>query len=104
MKQVLQNYKTGELQPVEVHTPILRKNFISVRNVSSLLSVGTKKSMIEMAEKSSPGKALPRPALIKQVVANAKTEQIPEASIEPDGLEDLVTAVNDCNVRLDLFF
>lgn len=76
MKQVIQNYKTGELQLVEVPPPDVRKNFVLVKNINSLISVGTEKYMIEMAKKSLIGKARERPDLVKQVIAKVKTEGI----------------------------
>lgn len=76
MKQVIQNYKTGELQLVEVPPPGLRKNFVLVKNINSLISVGTEKYMIEMAKKSLIGKARERPELVKHVIAKVKTEGI----------------------------
>ncbi|NIO20001.1 MAG: zinc-binding dehydrogenase, partial [Candidatus Aenigmarchaeota archaeon] len=79
MKQVLQNYKTGELQIVEVPRPALKKGFILVQNIYSLLSVGTEKYMLEMAKKSFLGKAIARPDLVKQVIAKMKTEGVVEA-------------------------
>jgi len=79
MKQIIQNYKTGELQIVEVPAPASKKGFVLAQNVSSLLSIGTEKNMIEMAKKSLLGKALERPDLAKQVIAKAKAEGIIEA-------------------------
>jgi len=78
MKQIIQNYKTGEFKLVDVPTPSLKKNFVLVQNVSSLVSVGTEKYMIEMAKKSLLEKAKARPDLVKQVVAKLKTEGILE--------------------------
>ena len=79
MKQIIQSYKTGELQLVEVPAPALKKGFILVRNISSLLSVGTEKYMLEMAKKSLLGKALARRDLVKQVIAKARAEGLFEA-------------------------
>lgn len=79
MKQIIQNYKTGELQLVEISIPALKKGFVLVQNMVSLVSVGTEKYMLEMAKKSLVGKALARPDLVKQVIAKAKTEGVLEA-------------------------
>lgn len=79
MKQILQSYKTGELAIVDVPTPALKSGHVLVRNVASLVSVGTEKHMLEMAKKSLVGKALARPDLARQVIAKAKTEGILEA-------------------------
>jgi predicted dehydrogenase len=80
LKQVLQNYKTGELQLVEVPTPTrARPGQVLVRTMASLVSVGTEKYMLELAKKSLVGKAMARPDLVRQVIAKAQAEGILEA-------------------------
>jgi polar amino acid transport system substrate-binding protein len=39
--------------------------------MASLVSVGTEKYMLELAKKSLIGKALARPDVVRQVIANA---------------------------------
>lgn len=78
MKQVIQNYKTGELKLVEVPPPSIKKGFVLVKNVNSLISAGTEKYMIEMAKKSLIGKARERPDLVRQVISKIQTEGILE--------------------------
>lgn len=79
MKQVIQNYKTGELKVVEVPTPTVKPGGILVRNVNSLVSIGTEKLMIDLARKSLLGKALTRPDLVTQVINKVRTEGLLEA-------------------------
>ena len=79
MKQVIQNYKSGELQLVEVPAPQLKWDSLLVRTVASLISVGTERYMLDMARKSLVGKALARPDLVRQVIAKAQAEGILEA-------------------------
>ncbi len=76
MKQILQNYKTGELQRAEVPTPThARRGRVLVATCASLVSVGTEKYMLELAQKSLLGKALARPDLVRQVIANCDRER-----------------------------
>jgi len=79
MKQVVQNYKTGKLELADVPIPACPSGYVLVRNVNSLLSAGTEKSMLEMAKKSLAGKALARPDLAKQVIAKARADGVLEA-------------------------
>lgn len=79
MKQLIQNYKTGELQLVEVSDPLLRQNGIILQTANSLISVGTEKLMISLAQKGYLGKALARPDLVKQVVNKIQTDGIFDA-------------------------
>jgi len=80
MKQIIQNYKTGELQLAEVPAPICAgPGRVLVRTATSLVSVGTEKYMLELARKSLLGKALARADLVRQVIAKAQAEGILEA-------------------------
>ena len=79
MKQIIQNYKTGKLQLVEVPIPIVKSGGVLVRNINSLVSVGTEKLMIDLAKKGLLGKAKARPDLVKQVINKVKTDGLMEA-------------------------
>ena len=79
MKQIIQSYRTGRIQLMDVPPPVPGRGAILVRNRCSLVSAGTEKYMLEMARKSLFGKALARPDLVKQAVAKAKTDGILEA-------------------------
>jgi len=79
MKQVIQNYRTGELELAEVPYPACKSNGVIVKNVSSAISIGTEKLMLSTAKKSLLKKALDRPDLVKKVINMAKTEGISEA-------------------------
>jgi len=58
MKQIIQNYRTGELQMVVVPEPSGKSDMLTVQTVASLVSVGTEKAMIDVAKKSLLGKAV----------------------------------------------
>jgi len=74
MKQVVQNLKTGEIIIDSVPTPSIKERFVFVENKSSLISVGTEKSTINMGKASLLGKAKTRPDLVKQVLQNINKE------------------------------
>ncbi len=76
MKQITQNYKSGELSLKDVPVPVLKPGGIIVRNRYSLVSVGTEKSMTELAQKGVIGKAKDRPDLVRQVIDKAKRDGI----------------------------
>jgi len=78
LKQVVQNYKTGELKLTEVPAPGVGPGGLLVSNVASAISVGTERQMIELARKSLLGKARARPDLVRQVMAMVKTEGLLE--------------------------
>src|SRR5262245_3368889 len=76
MKQVLQNFRSGELSVQEVPPPVLMPGGVLVRTAFSLISAGTERSTIETAKSSLIGKALNRPDLVSQVVDTLKREGI----------------------------
>jgi len=85
MKVLTQNYKTGELALIEVPMPTIKHGHLLIRTVASAVSVGTEKSMIELAQKNLIGKALARPDWVAQVTKKIKTEGLLEAYRQADG-------------------
>lgn len=74
MKQIIQNYRTGELELAEVPVPLCSSNKILLKNIASLISIGTERSIIELGQKSLLGKARARPDLVKRFTDKAKKE------------------------------
>jgi len=74
MKQIIQNYRTGNLELAEVPAPLCSSNKILVKNMSSLISIGTERSIIELGKKSLLGKAKARPDLVKRFIDKGKKE------------------------------
>ena len=79
MKQILQNFKTGELSVVDVPPPVAQRGRVLVRTEVSLISAGTERMSIELARKSLLGKARERPDLVRQVIRKAKNEGLVSA-------------------------
>jgi len=76
MKQITQNFKTGEVKLEEVPIPCLKKQGVLVRTCNSLISAGTERMVIEFAQKNLLDKARSRPDLVKQVLNKVKNEGI----------------------------
>ncbi len=74
MKQVVQNFKTGQLSVEEVPAPTLIDGRVLVENRYSLISTGTEKSTVKVGKASILGKARQRPDLVKQVLNNLRRE------------------------------
>jgi predicted dehydrogenase/threonine dehydrogenase-like Zn-dependent dehydrogenase len=74
MKQVVQNYRTGQLKVEELPSPALRPGGVLVRTVCSLISAGTERATVETAQSSLIGKARSRPDLVRQVFDTFKRE------------------------------
>jgi hypothetical protein len=52
MKQVIQNFRSGELKVDEVPETICQSGGILVSNAAPLISAGTEKMVIDLANKS----------------------------------------------------
>ncbi len=74
MKQVIQNFRSGELKVDEVPETICKSGGILVSNVASLISAGTEKMAIDLAQRSLVGKAMERPDLVRQAISKLKRE------------------------------
>jgi polar amino acid transport system substrate-binding protein len=81
MKQVIQNFKTGELYVDEVPLPALSKAMVLVENKYSLISAGTERSTVKTAKANLIGKARQRPDLVAQVLQNIRKEGL-QATLE----------------------
>lgn len=74
MKQVVQSFKTGELAVKEVPWPQLAKGYVLVENRASLISSGTERGTVQVAQANLLDKARQRPDLVAQVLQNIKKE------------------------------
>ena len=67
MKQIVQSVRTGETRVLELPAPVLGRNEILVRIESSVISAGTERYVISLAQKNLIGKALDRPDHVKRI-------------------------------------
>lgn len=73
MKQVVQNYKTGELALLEVPTPACKPGGVLVRTRFSLISTGTELMKVGEAGMSMLAKARARPDQVAKVMQSVAT-------------------------------
>lgn len=88
MKQVIQNFRSGVLKVDDVPETMVKRGGVLVRNVTSLISAGTEKMAVDLAQRSLVGKAKERPDLVKQVLGKLRR----------DGL---MNTLNTVKARLD---
>jgi len=74
MKQVQQDFGSGELGLSDVPKPAVKPEGVLVRTRHSAVSAGTESSMINLAKKSLVGKARERPDLVKDVLDKARND------------------------------
>ena len=68
MKQIAQNYKSGELTVLDVPAPVCRPGGVLVRSLFSLISTGTEMMKVTEARLSMVGKARARPDQLRKVM------------------------------------
>jgi predicted dehydrogenase/threonine dehydrogenase-like Zn-dependent dehydrogenase len=90
MKQIAQNYRSGELALLEVPVPAARPGGVLVRTEFSLISTGTEMMKINESKLSLIGKARARPDQVKKVIQ----------SVSQQGLRATYRKVSD---RLDSY-
>jgi predicted dehydrogenase/threonine dehydrogenase-like Zn-dependent dehydrogenase len=79
MRALLEDLKSGRVAAYDVPAPELQGGGILVRTAFSAISAGTERAKVEAGRKSLLGKAMARPALVKQVLAYAKSNGIKAA-------------------------
>lgn len=88
MKQVIQCYRSATPKVDDVPPPSLRGAGLLVLNEASLISPGTEKSTVQVAQRSLIGRAMERPEKVRKVLA----------AIQKNGLKDTLKRVFE---RLD---
>jgi predicted dehydrogenase/threonine dehydrogenase-like Zn-dependent dehydrogenase len=76
LKQLVQDFKTGDIMLVDVPAPVVAPGGVLVRNAFSLVSAGTERATVNLAQQSLVGKARSRPDLVKQVFDTVKREGV----------------------------
>src|ERR1044071_7863361 len=74
MKQVVQNFRSGQWKVEELPPPALKPGGVLVRTAFSLISAGTERTIVETAQSSLVGKARSRPDLVRQVFDTFRRE------------------------------
>lgn len=77
MKQVVQNYKSGELAVLDVPVPGCKPGGVLVRSAYSLISTGTELMKVSEAGMSMLGKARSRPDQVAKVVQSVAANGVP---------------------------
>ena len=68
MKQIAQNYKSGELTVLDVPAPVCQPGGVLVQSLFSLISTGTEMMKLTEAKMSIMGKARARPDQVRKVL------------------------------------
>jgi len=74
MLSVVESFKTGKLELLELPLPVGRPGFVVVANRASLISAGTERAGLDLAQKTLAGKAIARPDLVRQVLSKLRRD------------------------------
>lgn len=72
MKQIIQDFKTGEIKILDLPASTVEDGRVLVSNSYSVVSAGTERGTVSTAQKNLVGKAFARPDLVRQVVNMAR--------------------------------
>jgi predicted dehydrogenase/threonine dehydrogenase-like Zn-dependent dehydrogenase len=76
VKQIAQNYKTGELTVLDVPAPACRPGGVLVRSLFSLISTGTEMMKVSEASMSLVGMARSRPDQVRKVLDQVQQQGV----------------------------
>src|SRR5215472_1210797 len=76
MKQIAQNYKSGELVVLDVPAPVCRPGGVLVRSLFSLISTGTEMMKVSEASMSMVGMARARPDQVRKVLDQVQQQGV----------------------------
>jgi predicted dehydrogenase/threonine dehydrogenase-like Zn-dependent dehydrogenase len=76
MKQIAQNYKSGELVVLDVPAPVCRPGGVLVRSLFSLISTGTEMMKVSEASMSMVGMARARPDQVRKVLDTVQQQGV----------------------------
>jgi len=74
MKQILQSFKTGQTELVEIPAPGVTRGSLLIKTTYSLVSSGTERMLVEFGKSSLISKARQQPDKVKQVLDKIKSE------------------------------
>ena len=76
MKQILQNFRSGETSIEECPAPSLKKNSLKILSRKSLISAGTERMLVNFSKSSYFEKARQQPEKVKQVINKISTDGV----------------------------
>jgi predicted dehydrogenase len=76
LKQIYQSFKKGSLDVYDVPSPKIQKGMVIVKNMASVISIGTEGMVTSFGDKTIYQKVRSRPDLAKQVIDKMKIDGI----------------------------
>ncbi len=76
MLQVLQSFKNGKIDLIEVPIPQCKRGSMTIKSSASLISSGTERMLLEFGKSNLLSKAKSQPEKVKQVIDKIKTDGV----------------------------
>lgn len=76
MKQLIQNFKSGETSLVDVPLPRVGSGDVLIKSKASLVSLGTEKMLVTFGKASLLGKVRQQPERVQEVINKMKTDGV----------------------------
>ncbi len=74
MRQVLQSFKTGEIEVIEAPAPSCRPGHVLIRTRKSLISAGTERMLLDFGRANLIDKARQQPEKVRQTIDKVRTD------------------------------
>ncbi len=74
MKQILQSFKTGKTELVDLPAPLAKKGEVLIQTTRTLVSLGTERMLVEFGKANLISKARQQPDKVKMVLDKVKAE------------------------------
>ena len=98
MKQIIQNFKTGETTLLDLPQPIASSGKVLIRTKISLVSIGTERMLVEFGKANIFDKARSQPSKVKKVINKVQSEGLIETTKAVLNKLDQPIALGYCNV------
>ena len=76
MKQVYQSFNKNTLGVYDVPSPSIKPGMLIIKNMASVISMGTESMVTDFGNKNIIQKAKARPDLVKQVIDKVRTDGV----------------------------
>lgn len=80
MKQIIQNFKTGETTLLDLPQPIESSGRVLIRTKISLVSIGTERMLVEFGKANIFDKARSQPDKVRKVINKVQSEGLIETT------------------------
>ena len=98
MKQIIQNFKTGETTLLDLPAPKKSQGKVLIKTRISLVSIGTERMLVEFGKANIFEKARSQPEKVKQVIRKVKKEGLIETAKTVFNKLDQPIPLGYCNV------